>query len=52
METEYNAFKGWITAPFTSAIPLWKLMITFVVFVILGFIVWDNLELIKKGLQV
>lgn len=52
VSTEVGALKAWLKAPFTTAIPLWQLMATFVVFVVLGFIVIDNLDLLKKGLQV
>ncbi len=52
MEQEYETFKGWLTAPFTTQVPMWKMIITFIVFVVIAYFVVDNLELLKKGLQV
>lgn len=51
MQAEYKALVQWLTQPFTTDMPMWKFIITFIVFVIIGFIVVDNLDLLKKGLQ-
>lgn len=49
---EYNNLVHWLTSPFDVAQPMWKLLLTFVVFVILGFVVVDNFDMLKKGIQV
>jgi hypothetical protein len=51
LSSEYQALVAWLKAPFTTNVPMWQLMLTFAVFVILGFIVVDNLDLIKKGIE-
>lgn len=52
MQSEFDKFKGWVTSPFTTQIPMWQAIVTFIVFVIIAYFVVDNLELLKKGLQV
>lgn len=49
---EYQNLVHWLTAPFDTGQPMWKLILTFVIFVILGFIVVDNLDVFQKGLKV
>lgn len=52
LASQYKAVCTWLTDPFTTQAPMWKLILTFVLFVIIGFLVVDNLDLLKKGLQV
>lgn len=52
MQNEFDKFKGWVTAPFTTQVPMWQAILTFIVFVIIAYVVVDNLELLKKGLTV
>lgn len=51
IEDEWKRLTAWFSAPFTTAIPLWQLMTTFAIFVVIAWAVWDNLDILKKGLQ-
>jgi hypothetical protein len=51
MEQEWENFKGWITAPFSTQVPMWQAILIFVLFVIIAYFVVDNLEILKMGLQ-
>lgn len=51
MEQEWNNFKGWLTAPFSTQVPMWQAIITFALFVVVAYFIIDNLEILKKGLS-
>ncbi len=51
LQDEWDKFTAWLAAPFTTDIPMWQLMITFAIFILIAWAVWDNLDILKKGLQ-
>lgn len=51
VQGEFQKFEKWFTSPFTTSIPMWQFILTFIVFVIIAHMVWDNLELFKKGIS-
>lgn len=50
MNEEWEKFKGWLSAPFTTQLPMWQAMLVFVLFVVIAWFVVDNLEILKQGL--
>lgn len=51
LTSEYDNLVSWLSKPYDTSMPMWKMLLVFVAFVIIGFIVVDNLDLIQKGLQ-
>lgn len=51
LDDEVDRLKNWVTAPFTTNIPMWQMFIVVAVFSVITYVVWDNLDLLKKGLS-
>jgi len=51
LTAESGKFYDWISMPFTSSIPSWKLAITVVIVALIAWIILDNLNILKEGLS-
>jgi hypothetical protein len=51
VNAEWEAFKLWITAPFTQRIPPITLLVIVAISFVLIWVVYDNLDIIKRGFK-
>lgn len=49
MSEEWSNFKNWCSAPFKQPMPIWVLVALVGAFVVVAFIVYDNLDIITRG---
>lgn len=48
---EWESFKTWLTAPFTSKLPFSAIVIMVAFFFIVMWIVYDNLDIVTRGFK-
>jgi hypothetical protein len=46
---EFDLFRQWLAAPFTTKLPLMFLVLILAVFMVIAWIAYDNLDIVQRG---